>query len=70
MRIERKNNELKRKIFKNIKIILFISMLILTYFLSTKTIDFLLTVDVETLKRSLNIILVVLVVGIYLKPQN
>ena len=69
MRIE-KNKNLKIKIIKRIKLVLFITMLVLTYFLSTKTIDFLLTVDVETLKRSLNIILVVLVVGIYLKPQN
>lgn len=69
MRIE-KNKNLKIKIIKRIKLVLFITMLVLTYFLSTKTIDFLLTVDVETLKRSFNIILVVLVVGIYLKPQN
>lgn len=69
MRIE-KNRNLKLKIVKRIKLVLFISMLILTYFLSTKIVDFLLTVDVETLKRSLNIILVVIVVGIYLKPQN
>ena len=69
MRIER-NKNLKLKIIKRIKLVLFITMLVLTYFLSTKTIDFLLTVDVETLKRSLNIILVVLVVGIYFKPQN
>lgn len=69
MRIE-KNRNLKIKIVKRIKLVLFISMLILTYFLSTKIVDFLLTVDVETLKRSLNIILVVIVVGIYLKPQN
>ncbi len=69
MRIER-NKNLKIKIVKRIKLVLFISMLVLTYFLSTKIVDFLLTVDVETLKRSLNIILVVLVVGIYFKPQN
>lgn len=69
MRIER-NKNLKIKIVKRIKLVLFISMLVITYFLSTKIVDFLLTVDVETLKRSLNIILVVLVVGIYFKPQN
>ena len=59
--------ETKNKIVKDIKIVLFITMLILTYYISTKTVDYLLTVDVETLKRSLNIILVVLVVFIYNK---
>lgn len=58
---------MKKKIIKNIKSILFIMMLVLTYFVSTQTIDFLLTVNVETLKRALNIILVVIVVGIYMK---
>lgn len=58
---------MKKKIIKNIKLILFISMLVLTYFVSTQTVDFLLTVNVETLKRALNIILVVIVVGIYMK---
>lgn len=58
---------MKKKIIKNIKLVLFIAMLILTYFVSTQTVDFLLTVNVETLKRALNIILVVIVVGIYMK---
>lgn len=58
---------MKKKIIKNIKLILFIMMLVLTYFVSTQTVDFLLTVNVETLKRALNIILVVIVVGIYMK---
>ena len=58
---------MKKKIIKNIKLILFIMMLVLTYFVSTQTVDFLLTVNIETLKRALNIILVVIVVGIYMK---
>lgn len=62
-KIIRKNE----KLIKNIKLVLFVVMLVLTYIASTKAVDFLLTVDVETLKRSLNIILVVVVVGIYMK---
>lgn len=62
-----KRKEIGNKIIRNIKLVLFISMLVSTYIISTKTVDYLLTLDVELLKRSLNIILVVLVVGIYAK---
>lgn len=41
--------------------LLFTSMIILTYFVSEKFIDYILTVDPVTLKRVVNIILVVIV---------
>lgn len=67
----RNKKEIKKvnieKIIGNLKVILFINLLIATYFLSTKTVDYLLTLDVELLKRSLNIILVSLVVILYKK---
>lgn len=72
---EVKNNEVKKekKINKTklhqiagfIKLLLFVTMLILTYFVSNKAVDYILTLDVNTLKRAVNIILAVIVVFLY-----
>lgn len=64
-RLNKENKIINERLVEKIKLVLFILLLISTYIISTKTVDYLLTVDVETLKRSLNIILVVLVVGLY-----
>lgn len=55
----------RKKIIKTIKLILFITALVFTYILSEKIVDYLLTLNVELLKRSLNIILAVIVVIFY-----
>ena len=57
----------KKKIDKNkvitrakviTKIVLFITILVLSYVVSDRVVDFLLTLSIEMLKRSLNIIIV------------
>ena len=58
-----------KKIGKIVKKILFLTMLVLTYFVSERLVDYLLTVDAEVLKRSLNIILAVVVVYLYKKGE-
>ena len=61
---------MKEKIVRYIKIGLFISMLILTYFASNEFINFIMQVDVETLKRVLNIILIVIITVFSLKDTK
>lgn len=58
------------KILKVIKFILFIAMLILSYFVSDRIVDYLLTIDVITLKRSLNLILVVILMFIVMYKKE
>lgn len=58
------------KILKAIKFILFIAMLILSYFVSDRIVDYLLTIDVITLKRSLNLILVVILMFIVMYKKE
>lgn len=48
-----------------IKTILFITMLILVYFISEKFVDFILSLDVQIIKKALNIILTAIVVVIF-----
>lgn len=65
-RSEVKESRINRKlIMKGIKSVLFIMMVVLTYFVSDKVVDYLLSLDAELLKRSLNIILVIITVFIY-----
>lgn len=47
--------------------ILFVTMLILTYFISERFIDYVLTVDPIVLKRVCNMILVVIIMFLYNK---
>lgn len=70
MRIQK--NSKKRKILKGIKFILFVTMLILSYFVSDRVVDFLLTIEVITLKRALNLILAVILMfmAMYKKEIN
>lgn len=51
--------EKKTKVLKLIKFILFTTMLISSYFVSDKVVDYLITIDTTVLKRALNLILVV-----------
>lgn len=56
-----------KKILLIIKFILFITMIILTYFISDKFIDYITTLETEVLKRVLNLILAIAVSIIYMK---
>ena len=62
----RKNNEINKieilKGSKEIKLVLYIVLIVATYFIANKSINFLLTLDVEFLKRSLNLILIAVMV--------
>lgn len=66
-RINKERKIISENLIGKIKLVLFITLLIGTYFISTKTVDFLLELDVELLKRSLNIILVAIVMFLYRK---
>lgn len=60
---------MKEKILNFIKIGLFIGMLILTYFVADKFINYIMTIDTDILKRVVNMILIVITVGIYSKSN-
>ena len=59
----------KEKLLKGIKFILFVGMLIGSYILSDRIVSYVSTLDIEMLKRILNISLVVIIVGIYFKKN-
>lgn len=59
----------KEKILKGIKFMLFITMLIGSYILSDRIVNYVSTLDIEMLKRILNISLVVIIVGFYFKKN-
>ena len=59
---EKPKSELLPKILKIAKIII-----VASYILSDKIIDFLATVDLIILKRALNIVLITVIMGIYFK---
>lgn len=59
----------KEKILKGIKFILFVGMLIGSYILSDRIVSYVSTLDIEMLKRILNISLVVIIVGFYFKKN-
>lgn len=60
----------KNKILKIIKFVFFITMLVLSYFVSDRVIDYLLTIDVITLKRALNLILAVILMFISMYKKD
>lgn len=64
---EKPKSELLPKILKIAKIIILIVMIVASYILSDKIIDFLATVDLIILKRALNIVLITVIMGIYFK---
>lgn len=56
----------KERLFKIIKFILFIGMLVGSYVLSDKIVNYVSTLELELIKRVLNIVIVVIIVGIYI----
>ena len=59
----RKIDKNKIKGIKEIKIILYVVLMVATYLISDKLISFLLTFDAEVLKRGFNLILIVCIVA-------
>ena len=59
----------KEKLLKGIKFILFMGMLIGSYILSDRIVSYVSTLDMEMIKRILNISLVVIIVGFYFKKN-
>lgn len=66
-RIETNNSKTKENILKIIKLVMFVVMLALSYLLSDKAVDYVLTINAEMLKRILNIIVIVVLMAIYFK---
>ena len=60
----------KEKILNMIKLGMLAIMLILLFFISDKFVDYLVTVDVETLKKAVYVILATVVVGIYTMEEK
>lgn len=66
--VEKENNKhIVAKITKILKIVLFITMLVLSYIVSDKLVDFISTLDILVVKRVLNLILVVILVFLFNK---
>lgn len=66
--VEKENNKhIVAKITKILKIVLFITMLVLSYIISDKLVDFISTLDILVVKRVLNLILVVVLVFLFNK---
>lgn len=61
------NKKIVAKITKILKIVLFITMLVLSYIVSDKLVDFISTLDILVVKRVLNLILVVVLVFLFNK---
>ena len=66
-RTETEIKNTKTKMIKIVKLVIFIVMLILSYLLSDKVVDYVLTINAEMLKRILNIIIIVVLMAIYFK---
>lgn len=60
----------KEKILNMIKLGMLAIMLILLFFISDRFVDYLVTVDVETLKKAVYVILATVVVGIYTMEEK
>lgn len=60
----------KEKIINLIKLGMLAIMLILLFFISDRFVDYLVTVDVEVLKKAVYVILATTVVGIYTMEQK
>lgn len=66
----RKIDKNKIKGIKEIKIILYVVLMVATYLISDKLISFLLTFDAEVLKRGFNLILIVFIVAYINKKEE
>lgn len=60
----------KNKILNLIKLGMLAIMLILLFFISDKFVDYLVTVEIETLKQAVYVILATVVVGIYTMEEK
>lgn len=60
----------KEKILNTIKLGMLAIMLILLFFISDRFVDYLVTVDIETLKKAVYVILATVVVGIYTMEEK
>jgi len=56
-----------KKFLKLMKNILFVIMLLLTFFISQKLTDLISTMDINLMQQVINVVLAVVVVGLYLK---
>ena len=60
---KRENNKFEfLKSSKELKLVLYIVLIVATYFIANKSVNFLLTLDVEFLKRCFNLILIAVMV--------
>ena len=55
------------KVLKVIKMIILLVMIVASYILSDKVVDYLMTIDLIIIKRALNIILITIIMAIYFK---
>jgi hypothetical protein len=55
------------KVLKVIKIIILLVMIVASYILSDKVVDYLMTIDLIIIKRTLNIILITIIMAVYFK---
>ena len=67
------SNKIKRYtkiVFKWIEFALFVSMIIITFFISEKLAKIILNVDINTMKQIINVILVIIVLTIYFSKNK
>lgn len=62
-----KKKELGNKLLKLVKFIILLVMIVASYILSDKIVDYLSTIDLIIIKRALNIILITIITAIYFK---
>lgn len=63
-------NNILEKIYKVVKLVLFISMLVLSYMATDKVVDYISTLDIVLIKRVVNIIIIVVFGCIYFKKDD
>lgn len=56
--------------FKWLKFLLFIAMIIITFGISEKLSNLILNTDIHTLKQIINVVLVIIVVGLYFHKKE
>ena len=55
------------KVLKVIKMIILLVMIVASYILSDKVVDYLMAIDLIIIKRALNIILITIIMAVYFK---
>ncbi len=64
---EKNTNMSLAKVFNILKAIILVVMIIASYMLSDRIVDYLMTVDLIIIKRAVNIILITVIMAIYFK---